>query len=90
MEMEMEIFILLDLVVACLSCYTASKNKWLPSNNGQTFLQQVIPASLVYWPKEVSSKKMGMPQTNRKKTYGMKNAPVIVQIKVNSDTFLVI
>lgn len=62
----------------------------LPSNNGQTFLQQVIPPSLVYWPRDVSSKKRGMPQANRKMRYGMKKAPVIVQIKVNPGGFLTI
>ena len=62
---------------------TASKNGRLPSNNGHIFLQQVIPPSLVYWPRDVSSKKTGMPQANRKMRYGMKKAPVIGAVRVN-------
>lgn len=50
-------------------------NQGLPSNNGQIFLQQVIPPSLVYWPRDVSRKKTGIPQANKKMRYGMKKAP---------------
>ena len=49
----------------------------LPSNRGQTFLQQVIPPSLVNCPRAVSRKKTGIPQANRKMRYGMKKAPEI-------------
>lgn len=38
----------------------------LPSNKGLIFLQQVMPPSLVYWPRATSRKKTGTPQVNRK------------------------
>lgn len=39
----------------------------LPSNNGQIFLQHMIPPLLVYWPSAVSSTNSGMPQVTRKR-----------------------
>lgn len=56
-------------------CLCARSQRQVPSNNGLIFLQQVIPPSLVYWPKATSRKKTGMPQVNRKIMYGMRNAP---------------
>lgn len=55
-----------------------------PSNSGQIFLQQVTDPWLVYWPRAVSIRKRGMPQANRKTTYGMKNTPK----KRNTQLFL--
>lgn len=52
-----------------------TKTTKLPSNNGHIFLQQVIPPSLVYWPRDVSKKKTGIPQANSKMRYGIKKAP---------------
>ena len=40
----------------------------VPSNNGQTFLQHVIPPSLVNCPKAVSKKNTGIPQQIKKIT----------------------
>lgn len=54
---------------------------FLPSNSGLIFLQQVIPPSLVYWPREISRKKTGIPQVKRKIRYGMKKAPVTITKK---------
>lgn len=47
----------------------------LPWKSGQIFAQQVIDPWFVYWPRDVSNKNKGMPQENRKSTYGMKNTP---------------
>lgn len=54
-----------------------------PSNSGQTFLQQVMPPSLVNWPRAVSRKNTGIPQHTKKMTYGTKNAPLRTQVKKN-------
>ena len=45
-----------------------SKHAALPSNSGHTFLQHVIPPSLVNWPSAVSKKNTGMPQHTKKMT----------------------
>lgn len=47
----------------------------LPSKRGLIFLQQVMPPSLVYWPKAVSKVNKGIPHVNRKIRYGMRKAP---------------
>lgn len=61
--------------VAKIGVVTACMHTQVPSNSGLIFLQQVIPPSLVYWPKATSRKKTGMPQVKRKIRYGMRNAP---------------
>lgn len=61
--------------VAKIGIVTACMHTQVPSNSGLIFLQQVIPPSLVYWPKATSRKKTGMPQVKRKIRYGMRNAP---------------
>lgn len=55
------------------SNFTCRKD--LPSKRGQICLQHVIPPWLVYWPKDVSKKKSGIPQVNKNKIYGMKKTP---------------
>ena len=53
----------------------------LPSKRGLIFLQQVMPPSLVYWPKAVSKTNVGIPQVNRKMRYGMRNAPAFIKVE---------
>lgn len=64
----------LHLKFNALFCSRTQKGL-LPSNKGQTFLQHVMPPSLVNCPKAVSRKKTGIPQQIKKTTYGMRKAP---------------
>lgn len=48
----------------------------IPVANG-TNLQLVMPPSLIYWPRETSRKKIGIPPKTRKMAYGIRNAPKI-------------
>lgn len=50
-------------------------NQDIPANRGQIFSQQVMPPSEVNWPIATSRKNTGRPPPNRKRKYGMRNAP---------------
>lgn len=59
-------------------CNFGQNTSWynvVPSNKGHTFLQHVIPPSLVNCPSAVSRKNTGMPQNKKNTTYGIRKAP---------------